>query len=111
MRASLSSQQSRPRNSVLLDAPLRDRSGVPDDAALLNEWFLVLRGDGKSPDTLEGYGRSLKQLSSFLAAGGFPPLALATAEHLREWLNAMRDKGNKPATVNTRYRAVHRFYE
>ena len=78
---------------------------------LLNEWFLVLRGDGKSPDTLGGYGRSLKQLSAFLAAGGFPQLALATAEHLREWLNALRDKGNKPATVNTRYRAVHRFYE
>jgi site-specific recombinase XerD len=62
----------------------------------------VLRGDGKSPSTLESYGRSLRQLSAFLTAGGFPPLAAATAEHLREWLNSLRERNNKPATVNTR---------
>ncbi|HEY7801721.1 MAG TPA: phage integrase N-terminal SAM-like domain-containing protein, partial [Dehalococcoidia bacterium] len=102
MRPSVSSQHQRPPNFVL--------SGVPDDETLLREWRLVLRGDGKSPQTIAGYTASVNQLRVFLAAGGFPPLAIVTAEHLREWLNALRDRGNKPATVNTRYRAAHAFY-
>jgi integrase len=50
------------------------------------------------------------QLSSFLASNGFPVLTEVTAEHIREWLSALRDRGNKPATVNTRYRAANAFY-
>jgi integrase len=30
---------------------------------------------------------------------------------LREWLNDLRERGNKPATVNTRYRGVRAFYK
>lgn len=40
-------------------------------------------------------------LASFLAKGGFPTFSSLTAEHLREWLNELRGRGNKPATVNT----------
>jgi site-specific recombinase XerD len=53
----------------------------------------------------------VRQLTSFLQNGGFPSLTQATAEHLREWFNALRERGNKPATVNTRYRGVHAFYK
>ena len=74
---------------------------------LLREWILVLRGDGKSRRTIDGYGDSVRQLAAFLRAGSFPPVAVASAEHLREWFNALRERGNKPATVNTRYRGVH----
>jgi site-specific recombinase XerD len=78
---------------------------------ILKEWLLVLRGDGKSPRTMEGYADSVRQLASFLQAGGFPILTQATAEHIREWLNALRQRGNKPATVDTRYRGVYAFYK
>jgi site-specific recombinase XerD len=97
----VSSQHSRPPNFLI------SRS---DDDLLRREWLLVLRGDGKSQKTLKGYGDSLSQLAAFLAGGAFPPLRHANAEHLREWLNSMRERGNKPATVNTRYRAAHSFY-
>src|SRR3990170_8037676 len=78
---------------------------------LLKEWALVLRGDGKSPRTIDGYADSVRQQAAFLERGGFPPLTEATAEHVREWLSELRNRGNKPATVNTRYRGVHAFYK
>jgi len=53
----------------------------------------------------------VRQLASFLHKGGFPTLTQATAEHLREWFTALRERANKPATVNTRYRGVHAFYK
>ena len=81
------------------------------DDLLLREWLLVLRGDGKSLRTLEGYSDAVRQLAAFLKLGGFPPMTGATAEHIREWLNSLRERGNKPATVNTRYRAVSAFYQ
>ncbi len=37
-------------------------------------------------------------------------LTEVTAEHVREWLAALRDRGNKPATVNTRYGGAQAFY-
>jgi site-specific recombinase XerC len=36
---------------------------------------------------------------------------LVTAEQMREWLNTLRQRGNRPATVNTRYRGVCAFYK
>lgn len=47
---------------------------------------------------------------SFLQRGGFPSLTAATAEHIREWLTELRERGNRPSTVNTRYRGVYAFY-
>ena len=103
MRSSISSLHSQPPNYLL--------SGGEDDPLLLREWILVLRGDGKSPRTIEGYTDTVRQLSKFLHSGGFPPVERATAEHLREWLGEMRSRGNKPATVNTRYRGAKAFYK
>ena len=105
MRATISSQHHRPPNYLI---PVSAQS---PDPLILREWLLVLRGDGKSPRTLEGYADSVRQLASFLQEGGFPPLTQATAEHIREWLNALRQRGNKPATVNTRYRGAYAFYK
>jgi len=101
----VSSQHHRPPNYLTL------ASARSPDSLILKEWLLVLRGDGKSPRTIEGYADSVRQLASFLQEGGFPSLADATAEHIREWLNALRQRGNKPATVNTRYRGVYAFYK
>ena len=96
MRSDISSLQHRPPNYLI--------SRGHEDPLLLKEWILVLRGDGKSPRTIEGYADSVRQLASFLETGGFPSLAEATVEHVREWLNELRDRGNKAATVNTRRR-------
>ena len=71
---------------------------------------MVLKGDGKSPRTIGNYRESLGLLSSFLA-GGYPFLTKVSAEHLREWLNDLRSRGNKPSTVNTRYRAANAFFK
>ena len=102
VRHVISSQHPRPPNYLI--------GGRHDDPLLLKEWALVLRGDGKSPRTIEGYADSIRQLAAFLERGGFPSLMEATAEHIREWLSNLRERGNKPATVNTRYRGVHAFY-
>ena len=80
------------------------------DDLLLREWLLVLRGDGRSPNTIEKYRETISQLAAFLAKGGFPLITNVTAEHLREWLNELRGRGNKPATVNTHYRSASSFF-
>lgn len=103
MRSIISSQHHRPPNYLI--------GGHQHDPLLLKEWALVLRGDGKSPRTIDGYADSVRQLAAFLERGGFPSLTEATAEHVREWLNELRNRGNKAATVNTRYRGVHAFYK
>jgi site-specific recombinase XerD len=98
----VSSQHSRPPNYLPLVRELDD--------LLLREWLLVLKGDGRSPKTIEKYRESLGQLAGFLARGNFPLLSAVNAEHLREWLGELRERGNKPATVNTRYRAANAFF-
>ncbi len=75
MRRRVSSQQSRPPSFLF--------SGRQSDSLLINEWRLVLRGDGKSPRTIGNYLDTVRQLSSFLVEGGFPAIAQASAEHLR----------------------------
>ncbi len=79
MRPLVSSQHSRPPYFLF--------SGRQEDALLLREWLLVLKGDGRSPRTIGNYRESVGMLASFLAAGGFPLLTNVTAEHVREWLN------------------------
>jgi site-specific recombinase XerD len=98
VRPVVSSQHPRPPHFLT-----ETRSG---DDLLVHEWLLVLRCDGKSPRTLESCADSVRQLSAFLKRGGLPPMASASAERLREWLNALRERGNKPPTVNTRYLAA-----
>jgi site-specific recombinase XerD len=98
----VSSQHSRPPNYLQVVREV--------DQLLLREWLLVLKGDGKSPKTIEKYGESVGQLAAFLARGNFPLLAAVNAEHLREWLGELRERGNRPATVSTRYHAANTFF-
>jgi len=39
-----------------------------------------------------------------------PPLVSLTAEHIREYLNSLYERGNKPATVVNRFRSLQQFY-
>ena len=81
MRPSISSQHSRPPSYI----PLAREA----DDLLLREWLFVLKGDGKSTNTIEKYRESVGQLAAFLAKGGFPLLTNVTADHLREWLGEL----------------------
>ena len=102
MRSSIGSQHSRPPNYIPI--------AREPDQLLLREWTLVLKGDGKSPNTLEKYRESVGALMEFLGRGNYPLITNVTAEHLGEWLTDLRERGNKPATVNTRYRSVNTFF-
>ena len=39
-----------------------------------------------------------------------PLLVSLTAEHIREYLNSLYERGNKPATVVNRFRSLQQFY-
>jgi site-specific recombinase XerD len=82
---------------------------VTDDA-LLTGYLLSLRANGRKEKTQETYIESLKGLQRFLAERGMPSFLAATTEHIREFLNALFERGNKPATVSVRYRALRKFY-
>ncbi len=56
VRSDISSLQHRPPNYLI--------SRGHEDPLLLKEWILVLRGDGKSPRTIEGYADSVRQLAA-----------------------------------------------
>ena len=71
MRPSVSSLHNRPPNFLIPAA----HNLRPEDELILQEWLLVLRGDGKSPRTLEGYKDSLWVLAGLLADGSFPTLS------------------------------------
>ncbi len=63
MRSSISSQHSGPPYFLF--------SG-PETDLLISEWLLVLKGDGRSPKTIEKYRESVGQLGAFLARGNSP---------------------------------------
>jgi len=95
VRSDVSSRHHRPPNYLI--------GGRHDDPLLLKEWALVLRGDGKSPRTIEGYSDSVRQLAAFLERGGFPPLTEATAEHVRVGRGSQGTRGKLNDGVATTF--------
>ena len=65
MRSSVSSQHAGPPKFLT--------TGHAEDIVLLNEWRLVLRGDGKSPRTIEGYLDSVQTAQRVLVVGRVSP--------------------------------------
>ncbi len=70
-----------------------------------------LAAENKSRRTLQTYGESVEQLSTFLSTHGMPtePQSI-TREHLTEWVNWMLGQF-KSATALNRYRGVFRFFQ
>jgi site-specific recombinase XerD len=83
---------------------------VTADDALLTGYLLALRANGRKDKTQDTYRESVKALQRFLEERAMPPLAQVTTEHLREFFNSLYERGNKPATVSVRYRALRRFF-
>jgi len=80
-------------------------------ATLRDGFALTLRAEGRSPKTLRVYLDAVDQLRAFTREQGMPDLPSLTAEHLREFLGNLYARGNKPATVSNRYRALRRFFD
>lgn len=73
-------------------------------------FFLSIRAAGRSPKTERVYRQSLEALERFRVATGMPPVTAMTAEHLREFLLSLYERGNAASTVRTRYAALRAFY-
>lgn len=70
-------------------------TNFPSDEELLRGFLLDLRASGRKPKTEFIYGDSVERLSRFRRDMGMPALAVMTAEHVREYLAHLGEKGNK----------------
>lgn len=79
-------------------------------ATLRDGFALALKAEGRAPKTLRIYLQAVDALLAFTSERGMPDVGTLTAEHLREFVGHLYAKGNKPATVSNRYRALRRFF-
>jgi integrase/recombinase XerC len=71
----------------------------------------ALRASGRAEKTVHTYVSSLETLRRFSDERGMPSLVALSTEHLREFFNQLYKRGNKPASVSVRYRALQQFYK
>ena len=77
---------------------------------LRDGFALSLMAEGKAQKTLKTYLEAVDALLAFVAEKAMPEVGELSAEHLREFVASLYAKGNKPATVSNRYRALKRFF-
>jgi site-specific recombinase XerC len=71
-----------------------------------------LDAEGKSPLTIEAYGKATDQLEAFLRAQGMPlAVSSLTREHVESFLIELRRRGLRPATISQRYRSLQQFFK
>lgn len=85
---------------------------LPDDLAPFAEsWFLRLRAENKSPQTLRLYGQTLRDFASFLTRSGLPTdPTLTDPAHVRAYLTDQLDRGLSAKTARSRYSFLSVFY-
>lgn len=76
----------------------------------LNHYELSLRVSGKSHRTVRSYLAAVNDLRRFSSSQGMPDLIALTTEHLREYLNSLYERGNKPSTISLRHMGVRQYY-
>jgi integrase/recombinase XerC len=77
---------------------------------LIHQFRLTLRVSGRSPRTLEAYDLAVRALLAYLHRVGLRiGPAGVSAEHIRMFLASLMDS-SAPATINQRYRSLHRFF-
>lgn len=74
-------------------------------------FVLALRASGRSEKTAWTYQQALDQLQRFSDRAGMPPPEAMSAEHLREFLLSLYQRGNRAGTVANRYGALRAFYK
>jgi integrase/recombinase XerD len=81
------------------------------DDSLIMGFLLHLRASGKSPKTETTYRESINIFLRFKRDMGMPDFVSIRPEHLQHFLSHLHDRGNSPATISVRYRALHSFYK
>ena len=79
-------------------------------ATLRDGFALSQKAEGKAPKTLITYLEAIDALLDFTAERGMPDVSQVTSEHVREFIGSLYARGNTPATVSNRYRALRRFF-
>ena len=94
-----------------LASPLAPATAHTDRGRLLQSFETALEAAGLSPATIRLYAHGIRRLYSHLDSMGLDvPISSVSAEHLREWLNAERRGGAKPATIDALHKAARRFW-
>jgi site-specific recombinase XerD len=85
---------------------------APGDLRVLaRSWDRSLRALGRSQNTRDAYGESIRQLTDFLVGHGMPIVAAnVKREHVEAWLADLAERGRAPATRNKRYMASRSFF-
>lgn len=77
---------------------------------LIQQLRLTLKASGRSPRTLEAYELAVRALLAYLRKMGLTiGPGQVTAEHIRMFLASLMERA-APATINQRYRSLHRFF-
>lgn len=94
-----------------LDVRANDDLRVPGDLeALSDSWAISLRALNRSAKTREQYLVSVRQLVRYLARAGMPTeAAKVRREHVESFLADVAENW-RPATVQTRYKALRLFF-
>jgi len=90
---------------------------IPDPGPLSSPLYDVLRNyllacqvEGKSPHTLEGYGRRLKQFLAFVKEYELTDPASITSTRIRLFLLSLQARNLNPTTVNVLYRVLRTWF-
>ena len=90
----------------------RRQAPAEERAQFLESFELSLAAANLSDATIRLYRHGVGKLYAFLERIGLDaPLSGISAEHLREWLRAEREKGAAPATLDALHRAMRRFWK
>ena len=63
-----------------------------------------------SPKTVQTYREGAVQFVGYTQKRGMPLLAEVRREHVEDFLGSLRERGNKPATVANRHRALRALF-
>jgi integrase/recombinase XerD len=77
--------------------------------AAIGHFTRDLRGDNKSPHTVETYGESVERFAVFAESQGATTVAEISPTPVRAWLVAMADAGNSDGTRFNRYNGLKAF--
>ena len=86
---------------------------VPADLELLHRSFTrSLRAEDRSPRTIQTYSEAITQLGDYLdTAGGPTSVRKLRRGDVEGFMIHLAEQGRSPATLNNRYRALHRFFD
>lgn len=77
---------------------------------ILRNYLLACRVEGKSPHTIEAYGRRVKQFLAFVKEYDLADPADITSTHIRLFLLSLQARNLNPSTVNVLYRVLRTWF-